>query len=487
MPSLRASQKGLARIKQARNEKGWTVEDEKWLKAASRVLEPDKNWEGSEQLANGVSLITWKRFLQGKKPINTESFKAFCQVLGVNWEEVVERSSNSQPASPIQFSAYNDNWVGESREILVKELSNKVLGDCRVLILVGITGIGKTALAERLVFELRGDWTEHRENFEDRNKDSYFASVAARWLEEWGEKPPQDERKPEQLRRQLVKCLCEHKYLVLMDSFEELLTKGKSEDTRWNDFADDEWRKFFLSLLSEPFCQSRIIITSQDFPVKLKLECSRYQNFWHHQLLKGLEIPEQVALFRKARLEDDLESPNSPLRQIGEVYDGHPLALRVIVGEIAESYQQNVRAYWKKYRNEIEEVKNALDLARKEGKVKGEDDRWHLERYSHELQNQVKIRLDKSFDRLKNDVYDAYFMLCTASVYRCEVAESWWLSQLEYRGYDQQRCEDALQALRERYLVEDRGINHEDERLFGQHNLIRSVAIAHRLKLYRDN
>lgn len=42
-------------------------------------------------------------------------------------------------------------WVG--RETLIAELHQKLLGDCRVLSLVGITGIGKTALAGRLTLE----------------------------------------------------------------------------------------------------------------------------------------------------------------------------------------------------------------------------------------------------------------------------------------------------------------------------------------------
>lgn len=470
--SLRASEQGRQIVDQARRKKGWNKDAAAWIDAASDIC-------------GNVSRSTLQRFWR-KQPIRRESFVAICKAVGIDdWEKIVDDSQIQSAASYIEFSAYDDDWVGKGREELIVKLSDKVQGDCRVLILVGITGIGKTALAERLVEEMRGDWTEHRENFEDENKASDFASVARRWLEEWGEKVPPEECKPEQLLQQLVKRLRSHRYLVLMDSLEELLTGSK--ETGWDDFIDDWWGNFFMSLLAESSCQSRLILTSQDFPVKLKQECSRYKKFWHHQLLQGLDIPEQVALFQKAGLKDDLESPHSPLRQIGEVYDGHPLALRVIVGEIAESFARIVRAYWKKYGHEIEEVKNALEQARSEGKVKGEEDRWHLDSYTYELQNQVKVRIDKTFARLEKDVKDAYFLLCTASVYRCEVRESFWLSHLEYRGYDMQRCEAALQALRDRYLVEDRGIDHEDERLVGQHNLIRSVAINHRLKLFPEN
>lgn len=111
-------------------------------------------------------------------------------------------------------------------------------------------------------------------------------------------------------------------------------------------------------------------------------------------------------MFRKAELDGDLESPHSPLRLIGEVYDGHPLALRVIAGEIKESWHRNVQAYWNKYRREIEEVKEALDKAKK-GIVEGIEDRWQLASYTTALRRRVKERLETTFERLKADVYDA--------------------------------------------------------------------------------
>ena len=70
-----------------------------------------------------------------------------------------------------------------------------------------------------------------------------------------------------------------------------------------------------------------------------------------------------------------------------------------------------------------------------------------------------------------------------ASVYRCEVKEQWWLMNLEDEGYSQEQQKAAMETLRERYLVEDGGIDDEDNRLVGQHNLIRSVAIERRLML----
>jgi hypothetical protein len=463
--SLKASKQGLEIVDRERRKKGWQATAVAWYSAAK------------------TSEATLKRFRR-KIPIQQDVFVAICQAVGIeNWETIVDNTPTMQTASYMDFSVYDDAWVG--RDSQIQQLSDRLQSSCRVLLLVGITGIGKTALAEKLVEELRGDWTELRDNFADDKKASDFASVALQWLEKWKETVPKEERKPEQLLRRLVKRLRENRYLILIDSLEYLLT-GNEEDG-WGDFADEWWGKFFVSFLAEPDCQSRFILTSQDLPTKFEAECDRYKNLWYCQLLKGLEMPEQVALFQKAELDGDLELPHSPLRVIGEVYDGHPLALRTIAGEINGSYGGKVRAYWKDNSRYIEEVKEAIDEARNEGIVKGDEDRWQLASYTKVLRWKVKERIEKTFERLKNDVYDAYFLLCTASVYRCEVQESWWMSHLEYRGYSNEQQKSAIQTLRERYLVEDGGIDDEDERLVGQHNLIRSVAISHRLKLFPEN
>jgi hypothetical protein len=185
----------------------------------------------------------------------------------------------------MEFVAYDDAWVG--RETLIQQLTSayslshvqyRSADDAFAL----DTGIGKTALAERLAVELQdwfsGDWKNKfkRANFDYEDKANDFASVAARWLEEWGERLSPEEKKPELLLFRLVKHLRENQVLVLIDSLERLLT-GNEEDG-WGDFADEWWKKFFLSLLSAESCQSRLIVTSQDLPVKLV--DSRYKNFW---------------------------------------------------------------------------------------------------------------------------------------------------------------------------------------------------------------
>lgn len=390
-------------------------------------------------------------------------------------------SSSEFQARPLNFFALDDRWVGRSN--LIQDLSHRIQESCRLLILVGMTGIGKTALGERIAVELEGwfgsDWSRfHQENFEDGQQSSDFASVAARWLEKWGELITLEDRKDSQrLLYRLICHLCENRYLIQMDSLENILQGNEEEG--WNDFKDEWWVKFFDSYLKAEASQSCIILTSQDLPGQIEAIGTRSQNFWYCQPLSGLENPEQIALFEKTELDASPTSAGRPyLERIGIAYEGHPLALRVIAGEIKNKpFEGNVVAYWNSYGNEVEEVERAIAEAQ-EGKSTGADDRWKLDRFTKTLRRNVRSRLNKTFARLEKDAKWAYILLCEASVYRCSVPEGFWMSHLEDWDRDEEEQRAALDALRDRYLVEEL-IDSSNQRLLRQHNLIRSVSLEH--------
>ena len=271
--TLRASVEGLAMVDLARRKKGWTATAYQWCRKAQ------------------VSVATLKRFRR-RIPIQQELFISICQAVEVNWEEVLDNHLLLEPASlstnpdqQTEFAAYDEFWVG--RLSLVADLIKRVKNSCRILVITGMTGIGKTALAERLVVELRPDWPQfHEEKFDDEHETQDFVSVAVRWLEQWGEPiTPEERQNTEQLRYRLVHKLRKEPYLVVMDALENIL-EGNEEDG-WSDFQDQEWVKFFEQLLGAPTCASRLMLTSQDFPGQLS---ERYQNFWFCCVVEGLEL-----------------------------------------------------------------------------------------------------------------------------------------------------------------------------------------------------
>jgi SEFIR domain len=388
----------------------------------------------------------------------------------------------TSPSNLSNFFALDETWVGRSD--LIGDLSQRVRGSCRLLMLVGITGIGKTALGERLAVELAdwfdNDWTcFHQENFDDEQQPSDFASVSARWLEKWGELITSEDRQdPQRLLNRSVRYLSQHRCLVQMDSLENILQGNEEEG--WNDFQDEWWLKFFESYLKAEFCQSCIILTSQDLPGQIQMVGTRSQNFWHCQLLSGLEPSEQLALFEKTALDISPTSAGKAyLERISSAYEGHPLALRVIAGEIKNKpFEGNVVAYWNKYGSEVEEVEKAIAEAQA-GKSTGAEDKWQLDRFTQTLRKNVRSRLNTTFARLKDEVKWAYVLLCEASIYRCPVPQEFWLSHLEDwdRNEDEQKA--ALNALQERYLLEEI-VEHSSSQCFlRQHNLIRSVSLVH--------
>ncbi|QLE55546.1 ATP-binding protein [Nostoc sp. TCL26-01] len=152
MPSLKLSQTGLEIVKQARKERGWTIDNPSWLEAASQIIEPELNWENAEVFAAGVSLPTWKRFLRGDG-IDASVFKAFCQVLDLNWSEVIERTFNSPLASTTQIP-HIPLFFGRGYELAT--LTQAVEGGTRLVAITGIGGIGKTAVAAKLAQTLQG-------------------------------------------------------------------------------------------------------------------------------------------------------------------------------------------------------------------------------------------------------------------------------------------------------------------------------------------
>ncbi len=449
-----SSQKLRAVIDLLRSNKSWNRQDERWCKAAK------------------VSMPTLKRFWRGH-PIRQEFFRDICQAVGLeNWEEIIDNSPMQQKAKISPSLGYDDDWVGRAE--LISQLSAKLRGGCRVLILTGITGIGKTVLAERLAVELQDYSPESfRVNF-DHEERADFASVAAQLLTTWGETvTPENRQEPQQLLNWVVSRLRQNRYLVLIDSVEIILA-GNAE-TGWSDFQDRWWEKFFQSLLSANSCESRIILTSQDLPGQLEAIGLGYPKFWYCQSLSGFNQSEQLELFEKTGLEVSGESSaRTYLGRIGAAYEGHPLALRAIAGEMLNHpFNGNVAAYWKQYGHEVEEV----EQIQQQEEIKSADDEFRLDRYTRSLQRAVKQRIEKTFERLAKDVFNAYMLLCFGSAYRRPVPEKFWLKTMERLGFDREQQLAALDALRDRYLIEEEIVN--DNLLLRQHNLIRSTALFH--------
>ncbi|MBD2580126.1 AAA family ATPase [Oscillatoria sp. FACHB-1406] len=440
-----------------------------------------------------ISLSTVNNFINSRR-VYVSKFEEICHVLGLEQQEMVKPLSDSikiisktqNDLPPVPLYACDDNWVG--REKLVAELTEKLTDSFRLLLILGLTGVGKTALAERIALErpdwFGGNWQQGfiRASFDNPSQATDFLSTATQWLQAWGIKIPFSESQPATLLERVLDYLKHQQVLVLIDSLENLLSGNEEEG--WGNFLDPWWERFFLGVLSAQSFVSRIIITSQELPLQIVQQ--RYAHFWHRHILMGLNEAEQEALFEITGFDIEAASSDKPLlMRLGKAYQGHPLVLRVVIGEIWESFEGDVAAYWEEVKSKIEDVERALAEAEADiKKAIGIDDNWKLHKLTFKVRLEVnRQRLRAAFDRLSSQVPDAYWLLCAASVYRTPVQVQGWLLQLanlvkrlEGKTCSEERQERALLELSYRFLVEE-ALDRNRKRVLGQHNLVRSLAL----------
>ena len=440
-----------------------------------------------------VALSTVNNFCRSIR-VSVSKFEEICEALELDPREMMrsaednreqteegkpENRTENRAEDVIAYFAYDSFWVG--RDTLITDLTHKLNDTCRLLLIAGISGVGKTALSERLA----ADWQQQhstfyilRENFDQPQQTTDFASFAVRLLEAAGQFIlPEERTQPLQLLQRLLAHLQQTPTLILIDSLENIL-QGNAEDG-WSEFIDEGYLRFFQAVLAVNRFPSRLILTSQTLPAQLQTVGSRYQTLWHTQPLTGLSEAEQQILFERTGFTSD-----PLLTRIGKAYEGHPLALRTILGEISDRpFFGNVAAYWKHYSQEIEAVEQAIAAAAT-GDTTGADDKWQLDRFTRALRRSVQTRLEHTFARLKQDARMAYILLCETSVYRCAVPEDWWLSHLEDWQQGEAEHVMALDVLRDRYLVEES--TEDTELLLKQHNLIRSLSLSHLKQLTYD-
>jgi tetratricopeptide (TPR) repeat protein len=376
--------------------------------------------------------------------------------------------------TPLPLSTYNPaTFTG--RDHAIAHLTQTLHSGCRLLIIHGMTGIGKTTLAESLAARAY-DRTPlpspspspspsppppYIQVVLDRTLPSpTFTQGAIAILHAMGDDTAQ-QLPDDQILPYLLKVLTEKPCWLQLDSLEFLLRQDENGDYH---FTDPTWTDFFCQFLSSPthptFPISPILLTSQALPVDLVEGCDRLSNRWHDYPLRGIEEIHWLDLFRNYGVKIQNSTEENYLCQIARYFDGHPLILKMIAGDIRKSvFGGSVTKYWQNYYSQQTRPK------------------------LHQSQEQrARHWVNQTLQTLPPL---ALQMLQHCSVFRRPVPESFYLQILDTPTSPPSltppssptNLTPTLNILKSRYLVEEKDIQN-GEIVLQMHNLIRDAAYS---------
>jgi hypothetical protein len=312
--SLRASQRGLQIVDQARTRKNWTKRSAAWCAAAL------------------VGEAALKKFWS-RVPIERDRFESICRAVGLeNWEEIVD---NTTEPIPLSLPDLTKDW-GEAPDVSVfygrhEELITLeqwiVKDHCRLLVLLGMGGIGKTALCVRLTEQIQDEF-EHVIWRNLRHAPS-FEAILANLISFLSN---QQETQADLSR--LVNYFRSSRCLVVLDEADAILRPGNPVGQYREGYED---YGELLRRVGEERHQSCLVLTSREEPREIPLHKGDRRPV-RAVSLSSLEEEAAEEILR----EKDLFYEEEKWQILIKLYRGNPLALKLVSTTIQDLFGGSV-------------------------------------------------------------------------------------------------------------------------------------------------
>ena len=292
----------------------------------------------------------WERGIGFPRPYSRQRL---CEIFGKNaeelglvkenisWEQDAEESgaenqlSSSMHEEDLGEAAYMSNLYGRENECA--RLAHWIIDHhCRVAAVLGMGGVGKTAVAARLAEQVKQSFEyvfwrslQNAPPIELLLKQSIGFVSHQKQLDQPGEIDEQISL--------LIQYLRKHRCLLILDNFESVLQPGLRAGHYSGGYSA---YGILLQRLAEVHHQSCLLLTSREKPKEVAL-LEGTNSPVRFLSLSGISPEAGQRILRDKRL----VGSNAHWQTLVERYSGNPLALKVVSESIQEVFQGNIARF----------------------------------------------------------------------------------------------------------------------------------------------